>query len=97
MLEHKALNPGTDAGSRIAGTSGTGVCIGIAVTSGTGVLNKSPDSHQQYMLEHQALNPGTDAGSGVAGGTGVGEVISKSANILFLFPIIKGQIQIQYI
>ena len=32
MLEHQALNPGTDTDSGIAGTSGTGVCIGIAVT-----------------------------------------------------------------
>ena len=50
MLEHQALNPGTDTDSVIAGTSGTGVCIGIAVTSGTGVVYKSPDSHQKYML-----------------------------------------------
>ena len=89
MLEHQALNPGT--GSGVGGTSGTGVCIGIAVTLGTGVVNKSPDSHQKHMLEHLALNPGTDAGSGVARGTCVGELsYLQSANILFLFPILKG-------
>ena len=84
MLEHQALNPGTDTGSDV------GEGIAVATGRGTGVVNKVPDSHHKHILELQALNPGTDAGSGVARGTGVGEVISKSANILFLFPILKG-------